>query len=92
MIPSHGDCHVGTGLVKFAGPAQYQRTYASSSPTSYKVPEHGINDRGVVPDPSEGDPVYAFPFTCEDGNWACEKNDRKSEQKHVVQAGGMVEM
>lgn len=68
MIPSHGDCHAATGLVKFAGPAKRQRMYASINPTSYKMLEHGVNDGGVVPDPSEGDTLYALSLTCEDGN------------------------
>lgn len=84
MTPSHGGCHAGTGLVKFVGPAKHQRMYAGSNPTSYKMLEHGVNDRGVVPNPSEGDPLYALSLTCEDGNWAYKKKDRKSERKHVV--------
>jgi len=92
MTLSHDDYHAGTGLVKFAGPASCQRMYASSNPTSYKMLEHGVNDGGIVPNPSEGDPLYALSLTCEDGNWACKKKDRKGERKHVVQVGGMVEM
>jgi hypothetical protein len=54
--------------------------------------EHGVNDWGVVPNPSESNPLYALSLTCEDGNWACKKKNGKSERKHVVEVDGMVEM
>jgi len=55
----------------------------SGGPTSYNLLERGIDRRGVVPQPSVCNPDYTVSLACEDRDWACKKEDKKSEQKHL---------
>ncbi len=55
------------------------------SPKSYNILEHGIDRRGVIPQPSVCNPDYTVSLACEDRDWACKKKDGKSEQKHLYE-------